>query len=485
MENKEIFFSLRRLLDKFSISEHELPTNLKKWRDFVAHVNDSFYDFEQEHYLLERSMELSSAEYVAVNERFEEAEAIARIGHWHYLSNQNKIFFSKEIYVIFGVAHTATLSGYLEFLNFVHEEDRAKLQATIASAMADGTSFEMEIRFYYQIDHSVRWVLIKCKSSSVSENEKKIDVNRFNLSGIIMDIDQQKKNEAKLRELNAQLVEMARRAGMSEVAISVLHNIGNILNSAGVSLAVMRGKMMTDRALKLKEVAHLLEEGIAKKIYVFPDEKGHLISKYLNELSKILMTNQQEIKDELDNLDGYFKHITSIVLMQHELSGRAGIHEKITVQDLLEQAVQMCYDVGTENVVKINKHYEFNTEILINRTKALQIVVNLLSNAKQAAVMCGMQPDKKIDIHTQQSTKKGFFDIVVSDNGVGIEKEAMKKIFMMGYTTKKDGHGFGLHMSAIAAHELGGKLAASSPGLNQGAVFTLTLPIHPIDNDRS
>jgi len=68
------------------------------------------------------------------------------------------------------------------------------------------------------------------------------------------------------------------------------------------------------------------------------------------------------------------------------------------------------------------------------------------------------------------------FQIEVEDTGTGISDESMRRLFEFGFTTKKDGHGFGLHSSAILAKEMGGDLAARSEGVGRGACFTLRLP---------
>ncbi|GEM_PF-6217504 len=477
MQKSTVLPVFQRLLDKFSYNADTLPLDIKKWNDFLIHVNASFVDFEQERYLLERSMELSSAEYLEVQEQFKEAESIAHIGHWSYHSARDIVFWSKEIYAIYGLNESNILHGHLKTMEYIYEEDRPKFSKFFELALAEGKPFEIELRIYFQIDRSIRWIMMKCKPKLISTENSEQHTRSYNLSGIVMDIDQQKKNEKKLKELNIQLVELSRRAGMSEVASSVLHNVGNILNSACVSLVVIQEKTKADRLLKLKEIAKMLEVGVEKKEYIFSDEKGALIPHYLSGLSDVLLTKQKEVALELEKLEKHLQHITSIVLMQNEIGGFSGVIEQVSVDELLEQVIQMSYDIAMENVVQVTKRFQYKGELLINKTKVLQILVNLLSNAKHAVMMNKSENAKKIDIETRETSKKGFLEIQVADNGVGIEKEAMSKIFSVGYTTKKNGHGLGLHMSAIAAGEMGGKIIVESPGLNQGAVFTLILPI--------
>jgi signal transduction histidine kinase len=72
---------------------------------------------------------------------------------------------------------------------------------------------------------------------------------------------------------------------------------------------------------------------------------------------------------------------------------------------------------------------------------------------------------------------EGRVRVSVIDNGVGIPAENLTRIFNQGFTTRKDGHGFGLHSGALAARELGGSLHVHSDGAGQGASFTLELPL--------
>ena len=63
------------------------------------------------------------------------------------------------------------------------------------------------------------------------------------------------------------------------------------------------------------------------------------------------------------------------------------------------------------------------------------------------------------------------------DNGIGIPADNLTRIFGHGFTTRKEGHGFGLHSGALAAKELGGALTVESDGPGKGATFTLEFPI--------
>jgi signal transduction histidine kinase len=89
--------------------------------------------------------------------------------------------------------------------------------------------------------------------------------------------------------------------------------------------------------------------------------------------------------------------------------------------------------------------------------------------------------DKQITLRITHENSR--MKIAVIDNGIGIPKENMDRIFGHGFTTRKDGHGFGLHSGALTAQELGGTLTVFSEGSGRGSKFTLELPIaeKPID----
>jgi C4-dicarboxylate-specific signal transduction histidine kinase len=118
--------------------------------------------------------------------------------------------------------------------------------------------------------------------------------------------------------------------------------------------------------------------------------------------------------------------------------------------------------------------------ITIEKHKVLQILVNLIRNAKHACDASG-RADKQMAIRV--SNGGGHVRIAISDNGVGISPENLTRIFAHGFTTKKDGHGFGLHSGVLAAQEMGGQLTVHSAGPGAGATFTLELPLCSIAQD--
>jgi len=125
--------------------------------------------------------------------------------------------------------------------------------------------------------------------------------------------------------------------------------------------------------------------------------------------------------------------------------------------------------------IKVIQQFESVPKVQVDRHKVLQILVNLLTNAKHA-VDETRRDDKQVTLKVQQCDEQ-FICIIVQDNGIGIETSNLTRIFSHGFTTKKTGHGYGLHSGAIAASEIGGSLRVHSDGLGTGSTFTLELPI--------
>jgi PAS domain S-box-containing protein len=295
--------------------------------------------------------------------------------------------------------------------------------------------------------------------------------------GISKDITAFKEAETKLEELHKQLLQTSRQAGMTEVATSVLHNVGNVLNSANVSATLLLDSARKSSALCLgKAVALLNQHADDLGDYLAHDPKGKQLHVYLTRLSEKLAAEQQWTLEELESLRQNMEHIKEIVAMQQSYAKVSGVAETIQATDLLEDALRMNTGALVRHGVELARQYSPVPAITVEKHKVLQILVNLIRNAKYACDDSG-RPDKRITLKISPSGQG--ISIAVADNGVGISLENMTRIFNHGFTTRKEGHGFGLHSGALAAKELGGTLTAQSGGPGQGATFTLDLPMQP------
>ncbi len=297
------------------------------------------------------------------------------------------------------------------------------------------------------------------------------------------EIDARKKAEEEAAELNSRLVMVARRAGMSDLATSILHNVGNILNSANISVRLLLENLDKKDCEKLIKISDMFKEHATDLTdFLTNDSRGKLLPKYLNSLAKVIAEDRHKDEVETQNLATHIKHIESIVSMQKALSGINGVTEKFFVPEVIEDAFKICGEKLANMNIEVKKEFKDAPFIVSDKSKVLQILVNLIQNAKDAFLFSDYEFPKKIisvSVHQTESKdpiKNSAINIEVSDNGIGVVPENLIKIFTFGFTTKPTGHGFGLHSSAISAKELGGALLAKSEGVGLGTTFSLTLP---------
>jgi signal transduction histidine kinase len=276
--------------------------------------------------------------------------------------------------------------------------------------------------------------------------------------------------------MHQRLLTVSRQAGMAEVAIGVLHNVGNVLNSVNVSATLAVNIARDSKVLSLKRVMAILEKNREQLgDYLANDPKGKLVPEFLFQLTHRLQTEQSDQIRELESLAKHIDHIKNIISMQQRYAKVSGILEPVAVDEIVEDGLKMNAEAFTRHGVNLERSFEPVPPVLVDKHKLLQIMVNLIRNAKYA-VTHGPNPNKWVRVSIQPLTEERV-QIQVKDNGIGIAPENLNRIFAHGFTTKKDGHGFGLHTSALAAKEMGGTLRAHSDGPGLGALFTLELPV--------
>jgi signal transduction histidine kinase len=277
-----------------------------------------------------------------------------------------------------------------------------------------------------------------------------------------------------LESIHKQLVDASRLGGMAEVATNVLHNVGNVLNSVNISTGLIVESVKQSRASDLARVVRLLQEHAHDLgAFLTEDSRGKHVPAHLAQLSEHLLADQQTVVSELSSLRQNVEHIKEIVAMQQKYAMVGGVKEMINVLDLVEDSVRMNEGNLSRHGVEVIREFAPVPPMNIEKHKILQILVNLVRNAKYACDE-SKRMEKRLTVRVVNG--QGRVKISVIDNGVGIPAENLTRIFNHGFTTRKDGHGFGLHSGALAAKEMGGSLTVHSDGPGQGAAFTLELP---------
>jgi C4-dicarboxylate-specific signal transduction histidine kinase len=254
---------------------------------------------------------------------------------------------------------------------------------------------------------------------------------------------------------------------MAEVASTALHNVGNVLNSVNVSVAIVAQRLRESRLDNVGKAVGLIRshhEDLAR--FLTEDPKGRILPGYLATLAEHLMAERAELLREMEVLSRSIEHMKEIVAVQQSYAHKCGVLETLRPSELVEDALRMNSGAFERHGVAIVREFDETPAVTVDKHKVLQILVNLIRNAKYALDERGAE-HKRLTLQVRSSSQKTLA-ISVQDNGIGIAPQNLVRIFEHGFTTKRDGHGFGLHSGLTAANEMGGKLSAQSEGLGKG-----------------
>jgi signal transduction histidine kinase len=268
----------------------------------------------------------------------------------------------------------------------------------------------------------------------------------------------------------------SRLAGMADVATNVLHNVGNVLNGVNVLAASIASFVQKSKVPGVSRLAALLAQHQSDLgRFVTNDENGKHVPRHLERLGAHLTEEQYKLLEKVKLLTESIQHIKEIVAMQQNYARVLGVWETVAVSEIVEDALKMCGEALDRHGIQVVKHFEETPQVVLDRHKVLQILFNLIDNAKHACEARNKSEKKiTISIHARGNDR---VQVEVADNGIGISPANIEHIFTQGFSTRKEGHGFGLHSSILAAQDMGGMLTVQSEGLEKGAMFTLELPL--------
>lgn len=296
--------------------------------------------------------------------------------------------------------------------------------------------------------------------------------------GLSQDVTAEQEMKVQLEKAQRNVVDASRSAGMAEVATGVLHNVGNVLTSLNVSANVIAATLHKSKADSLARLAALVNEHTADLgDFIARDPKGRRVPEFIASLAQHAIETRDQLLGEIASLQENIDHIKEIVTMQQAYATMVGVLEPLEPVRLMEDAFRMNAGALVRHNVAVVREFHPAPRVLAEKGKVLQILINLIRNAKYAADE-GRVADKTVTLRIEPAGSDRV-RLIVRDNGIGIAPEHMAKIFTHGFTTRANGHGFGLHSSVTVAKELKGSLTVHSDGVGRGATFTLELPTAP------
>ncbi len=281
----------------------------------------------------------------------------------------------------------------------------------------------------------------------------------------------------KLEVARATVMETARTAGMSEIATGILHNVGNVLNSVNISASMVAQRLDGMGLDDLERLVGVLQEHEGDLAgFIAADPRGQHLLPFLNALTGQLSDQRGQLQKEVGSLASGLDHICDLIKSQQQFAVKSDLLVHVDLATKLDEALSITHQaLGEDPALEIAREYAEALEIELDKHRLLEILINLIQNARQAMNEAGSAP-KRLTLRTKLDGE--HVSIQIQDSGPGIEPDVLAKIFNLGFTTKSSGHGYGLHTAANAATEMGGALTADSGGKGEGATFTLRLPLH-------
>lgn len=406
------------------------------------------------------------------NERFEIVARATSDVIWDWDFDQDLMWRNENFRIVFGYDEGKAGPTSIWWLQRIHPDDAGPVLAGIQEVISSkGNNWTAEYRFR----NAQGEYMVVLDRAYVLRDEQGVP---HRMIGALQNITEQRRAEAELAQAHEELVAASRRAGQAEVATSVLHNAGNVLNSVIVSATLALERMKVTKIPNVSlAVKLLLDHRDQLGAFFEKNHKGDRLLEYLPQLGAALESDRQIVLSELTRLRTNIDHLKQIISVQQSYARAAGVQEMVPLAEIVDDAMALSADSLGRHGVQIERRYEMMPTFPIDRHTVLQILANLVSNAKNALEA---RPDDgkrmlRLCVHRVDSTAR----IDVVDNGVGIAPEDLTRIFQHGFTTRRDGHGFGLHSGALAAKQLGGSLSAHSDGRGKGATFTLEIPIPP------
>lgn len=277
-----------------------------------------------------------------------------------------------------------------------------------------------------------------------------------------------------LAESRSRVLEAAHRAGMAEVATDTLHNVGNALTSAHCSAEILEERLRHSACQGLHQAANLLRAQGDRVVQFFTsDPRGPQLIEYLFKLDERIERERTETESELGRLLETLQYIREAIAAQQAYARSSNFEQDVELSRVISEAIRLSHNDLCMHGVTVEVDADALPEIHLNKSKLLQVLVNLIKNATQA-IAAGGDGSRVVKIRAMRTSQRNL-RIEVHDSGIGFDAELGVTLFQHGVTTKQDGNGFGLHYCANAVREMGGHITAESPGPGKGATFIVEL----------
>jgi len=440
---------LQKILNDWVSVNYSQNVEFKYLREIVGFILlIVFIFFYRQHILNKKNRELEKLQdkLVELNSSLEtkisdstsdlqKAQKIAKIGSWVYDLQKDELRWSSQVYEIFEIDPQEDGNLYKKFINRVHPDDRDILQSSFLKSLKEKRDYKLGHRLLMN-DGSIKYVDENCETTFSDSGIPLISY------GTVQDVTQSVEAKIEIKKKDAYLLHRSRLAQMGEVLSMISHQWKQPLGSISATQIAMT------MAIEL-ETYNLNDEKQREDFLDFLLQKLEKIGSYTQSLSLII-----------SNFSDFYKP------------------NKKPIRMLLDDVVVKAYKLAEyplesyEIYTELDLHSEAEVEVYEN--EFMQVVLNILNNARDQFLQKKIAANPKILIKTHDEEKKVILEI--SDNAGGIPKDIIKNVFDPYFSTKleKNGTGLGLHMSKniIEEHHCG---KISVKNIEDGAIFIIEI----------
>lgn len=266
----------------------------------------------------------------------------------------------------------------------------------------------------------------------------------------------------------------AHKAGMAEIAVSVLHYLGNIFNSVVISNEAMNRTLKGRNLEALDWAGDLLDQHKDNLTDFFThSRKGKHLADYLTAIVPQMVADYQTMREEADRVDGLIQTIRAVIIDQQNYAGNQVETNVLSLRQLVEDALVFVSDNIYHHKIVVQNMVPPDITRDLPKVKINYVLTSIVKNAVEALESDSVA-EKLLTIFTQRVDDE--LALVIRDTGVGLSDQHKKRLFHHGYTTKPNHLGFGLHGAATRMNEMGGRIRLESEGPGTGASVYLYLP---------
>lgn len=395
-------------------------------------------------------------------------QAIARLGGWKSNLADDQAVWTEEIYHLLGLPPDQPPPGQEGRLRHFAPEYVDSVRQHLLRARESGTPFTLECEMLDTSGHRF-WAELRCIGRVESDQGSYI-------SGTLQDISVRKRAEDLERY-------GAFQAGVAEMSVSVLHNIGNAVTALLSDAEAVR-KAGEDLArivdlLRRHEAALSQRAGPAG---LDAETAASLLTVQRQAASAIETLGRRELGERSQRIHDGVQHIAEIVRIQQNAALPASLDAAFDLAPVVRDAQALLGDLLERHGIQVETDIGPGLgNLALSRNRLLQALVNVFKNAMEA-ILERLRLDPRGTLG-QISLRAWVLDsrhfrVMVMDNGIGLSREHQERVFHFGYSTKSRGSGFGLHATALFARELGGSVELLSDGPGRGATLVMDLPLH-------